>query len=80
MRNYSFVNDELIRFAEQTPYVAFASAEGLTSNPDRLHFNHKSLQEFGLRYYAAYKTVAKEPTCDGITRIDDTKRREMELL
>ena len=78
--NYPHVNEALRQFAAQTPRIAFASAEGLTSNPDRLHFNHKSLQEFGLRYYAAYKTVAKEPTCDGITRIDDTKRREMELL
>ena len=31
--------------------TGFVSAEGLTSNPGLLHFNAKSLREFGVRYY-----------------------------
>ena len=81
LRNYSFVNDELIRFAEQTPYVAFASAEGLGSNPDKLHFHHRALQEFGQRYYEAFRTVeAKECAVREKEKIDDERRTEMELL
>ena len=78
--NYPRVNEALMRYAAETPHTAFASAEGLTANPDRLHFNHRSLQEFGLRYYAAFKTVAKDHACDETTSTDDTKRTEMELL
>ena len=31
--------------------TGFVSAKGLTSNPDLLHFDSKSLREFGVRYY-----------------------------
>ncbi len=79
--NYPYVNQALIRFAEQTHRTAFAAAEGLTSNPDNLHFNHASLMEFGLRYYAAFKTVEDvERVFDEETKTDDTARSKMELL
>ncbi len=55
--NYRQVNIALMNFAEWTENVAFASAEGLSSNPDNLHFNHSSLMKFGLRYYNAFKTI-----------------------
>ena len=40
--------------------MAYASSEGLGCNPDNVHFNAKSLREFGLRYYDAFKTVEKK--------------------
>lgn len=78
---FPFVNEALIRYAAVTPHTAFASAEGLTSNPDFLHFNHASLQEFGLRYYAAFKTIEdRHRTFDETAKMDDSIRSAMELL
>jgi hypothetical protein len=79
--NYTHINQALIQFAERTPNTVFASAEGLTSNPDKLHFNHQSLQKFGLRYYDAFKTVEdKTRIFDEKSKMDDAIRTEMELL
>lgn len=79
--NYTHINTALNRFAQSTPHTAFASAEGLTANPDKLHFNHSSLQEFGLRYYSAFKTLEDQTRAfDEKSKLDDTKRTEMELL
>jgi len=79
--NYPYVNEALVRFAESAHRTAFASAEGLTSNPDNLHFNHASLMEFGLRYYAAFKTVENNDIVfDENDKTDDSVRTQMELL
>ena len=79
--NYVYVNEALEKFAESTPYTAFASAKGLTSNPDNLHFNHRSLQEFGLRYYAAFQTLEdKDRVFDDSCKENDTPRSAMEAL
>lgn len=81
LANYTHINQALIQFAERTPHTVFASAEGLTSNPDNLHFNHRSLQEFGLRYYDAFKRVEdKTRIFDEKSKMDDAIRTEMELL
>jgi len=40
--------------AKEDGNAAFVSAEGLTSNPDFVHFNAKSQREFGRRYAEAY--------------------------
>ena len=40
--------------AAAVPHCAYVSSEGLTSNPDKLHFNAESQREFGKRYAAAY--------------------------
>ena len=79
--NYTYVNMALTEFARLTPHTAFASAEGLTSNPDNLHFDHPSLQEFGLRYYAAFKTIEDQNRVfNEESKQDDSVRTEMELL
>ena len=39
------------------PNIAFADAEGLTSNPDMVHFDAKSLDEFGRRYARAWEEL-----------------------
>ena len=79
--NYTHVNDALIRFAEETPHTAFASAEGLASNPDHLHFSHAALQELGQRYYAAFRGL-EDPSrvFDERARMDDAVRSAMEQL
>ena len=79
--NYPHINEALIKFAQITPYTAFVSAQGLSSNPDNLYFSHKSLQEFGLRYYEAFKTVEdKNRDYEATCKMDDTDRSSMELL
>lgn len=79
--NYPYINEALSKFAEITPNTTFASASGLTSNPDNLHFNHASLQEFGLRYYAAFKTLEDNSRMlDQTSKTDDTPRTAIELL
>ena len=81
LENYTYINRALTEFARQTPNTAFASAEGLTSNPDKLHFDHRSLQEFGLRYYEAFMSLEnKERIFDPTTKAAESERTEMELL
>lgn len=53
-RNYPHVNKALQSVAEKDPLVGFVPADGLTANPDNLHFSAKSLREFGHRYYEEF--------------------------
>ena len=79
--NYVYVNEALRQYAEITENTAFASAEGLESKPDILHFNHKALKEFGLRYYAAFRTIEdKERVFEEKPDMDGAIRSTMELL
>ena len=39
--------------------AAFVTSEGLTLNPDNVHFDRRSLIEFGKRYYKAYSQLAE---------------------
>ncbi|MBO7149309.1 MAG: sialate O-acetylesterase [Clostridia bacterium] len=79
--NYHYVNKALEEFARTFPRTVFVSAKGLTSNPDNLHFNHKSLMEFGKRYYSAFKRVENKALfLDDEIKVDDTNRTEMEKL
>lgn len=52
--NYPHVNDALHNLAMANDYIGYISADGLTGNPDNLHFNSKSLREFGVRYFAKF--------------------------
>ena len=56
-KNYKHVNTALRKLSAENAYTAYVSAEGLTANPDNLHFNAKSCREFGLRYYEAFKEI-----------------------
>ena len=51
------INAALKSYADKTDMAGFVSAEGLTPNPDGLHFNAKSLREFGIRYYNEFKKL-----------------------
>ena len=48
---YGTVNESIKKVASQMEMTGFVSAEGLSSNPDNLHFSAKALREFGVRYY-----------------------------
>ncbi|OQP39972.1 acetylxylan esterase [Niastella yeongjuensis] len=54
--NYPLINEALMRYAQSQALCYFATAEGLTSNPDGLHFNAASLRTLGVRYYEAFRT------------------------
>jgi hypothetical protein len=58
--NYPKVNEAIRNIAEKDDMFGVASAEGLTSNEDFLHFNSASLYEFGLRYYDAFKALERK--------------------
>ena len=55
VKKYAEINDAMEKVAEKMKQVGLASADGLTSNPDKLHFDAKSLRKFGLRYYEEFK-------------------------
>lgn len=50
-KNYVHINNALRNVAEKMPMTGFVPADGLDSNPDKLHFSAKALREFGVRYY-----------------------------
>ena len=78
--NYKKINEALTLFAKTTHRAAFASAEGLSSNPDYLHFNHESLQEFGKRYYEAFLSVEDKNRVFAENTSDGEIISKMELL
>ena len=55
--NYVHVNQALQKIAREQPHTGYVPSDGLTSNPDYMHFNAKSLREFGLRYYDVFRTM-----------------------
>lgn len=57
-KNYPQINEQLHEIAKTNKLTGVASAEGLTANADNLHFNAKSLYEFGLRYFAEFERLA----------------------
>ncbi|MBR7120498.1 MAG: sialate O-acetylesterase [Lentisphaeria bacterium] len=40
--------------------AGFVPSDGLTLNPDKIHFDRKSLIEFGKRYYKVYKEITSK--------------------
>lgn len=58
-KNYPVINRTLEKMADENDYIGFVPATGLTANPDNLHFNAKSLREFGIRYFEKFKEMNK---------------------
>lgn len=56
-KNYIHVNEALKKVADKDKMMQFVSAEGLESNPDKLHFSAQSLREFGVRYYNEFVKI-----------------------
>lgn len=80
LKNYVFVNKELMEFAKENHNCGYASAEGLGANTDNLHFNAAALDEFGLRYYEEFKKINTFASKSQSAVNADTKLTEMELL
>lgn len=81
MKNYIYVNEALKRIAAGNEMTGFVSAEGLTGKSDNLHFNSKSLREFGLRYYQEFmKLEKKDKVFEDKPEADAAIRSEIELL
>ena len=79
--NYQHVNAALKNMAKKNEMIGFVSAEGLTSNPDNLHFSAASLREFGLRYYDKFKELEKKDKIfEEKPEADAAIRSAMELL
>ena len=81
IKNYFHMNHVLQSIAADNAMVGFASAEGLTSNPDYLHFDAQSLYEFGLRYFEEFEKLNTQT--DSVVQDsckEDIIRSEMELL
>ncbi len=80
LRNYTHVNDALKSIVADNKNMAFVSAEGLTSNPDNLHFNSASLYELGLRYFAVFESMGIDTDSNKNSTLQDIERSEMEGL
>lgn len=80
-KNYVHINKALEDTAVCNGLVGFASAKGLTSNPDNLHFNAQSLYEFGIRYFEEFEKLNRRTNTVGKNNLkEDLFRSEMELL
>jgi len=81
LKNYIHLNHALEDIANCNELVGFASAKGLTSNPDNLHFNAQSLYEFGIRYFEEFEKLNRRTNTVGKNNLkEDLLRSEMELL
>ena len=79
--NYAIINQQLKHYAFTHPLTGFVSAEGLQDNKDKLHFNAKSLREFGLRYYAEFEKLEnKEKVFEEKPLMDAAIRTEFDAL
>lgn len=57
--NYVKVNGALRQVAGAEEMTGYVPAEGLSANPDNLHFSAAALHEFGLRYYEVFRTLER---------------------
>lgn len=77
---YPKINETLERLGREYPNCAFVPATGLGANPDNLHFCTAALQEFGLRYYAAFRDFDAWGAAEMEPQRVETERSALELL
>ena len=53
------INEIFYEISEELPMCAVASSEGLSMQPDGVHFTAPALRVFGRRYFYAYQSVFK---------------------
>ena len=80
LKNYTHINEALKCIAKNNTMTGFVSAEGLTSNPDFLHFNAESLYRFGIRYFEEWERLQGKLQIPVENTASDLTRSEMELL
>ena len=76
---YPAINESLQAIGKEYPRCAFVSAEGLSGNPDNLHFSAKAQAELGLRYFDAWRPFDQRDDED-VTAYVTTDRSAMEQL
>ena len=76
-KNYVYVNKTLKKISENEKMVGFVPADGLSGNPDNMHFSAKGLREFGVRYFNEFlklenkdKVFREKSSCDYAIRTD----------
>ena len=81
MKNCALIDSQIKEVADELPMVGYVSAKGLTSNSDLLHFNSKSLYEFGHRYFDEFEKL-RDPNkvFKEKPNPDDALRTSLELL
>ena len=81
LKNYYHINKILEDIANKNYMTGFVPADGLSANIDNLHFNAKSLREFGMRYYHVFKKIAvRGKSFSENSLMNDTARSKMEWL
>lgn len=79
--NYRHINASLREIAAEKEHMGFVSAEGLSCNPDFMHFSALSLLEFGRRYYKVFEQLEdKNRVFEEKTTMDAAIRGELESL
>ena len=54
------INRQYHELSRELPVCAVASAKGLALKADNLHFDSKSLREFGCRYFEEYRKLVEK--------------------
>ncbi len=81
VKYYCEINKILEKLGNEYQNCAFVPATGLGANPDNLHFNASALDEFGIRYYKAFKQFdTAENVCENEQSKTNSERTAMELL
>ena len=77
LHNYPAINALMHMVADDKARIGVASAKGLGSNPDKLHFSAEALHEFGLRYFEVFdrlrdenKVFSEKPSEDDLLRTE----------
>ncbi|MCU9614532.1 sialate O-acetylesterase [Caldibacillus lycopersici] len=66
---YTFINQQLQKFALEQDNCFFVTAAGLTSNPDGIHMDAISQRKFGFRYFEAFSN--KQHVMEPLTNEDE---------
>ncbi|PIF47514.1 lysophospholipase L1-like esterase [Chryseobacterium sp. 52] len=82
------INEALMQFTEANENTYFVSSDGLTANPDGVHFDAASQRKFGIRYFEAFHDKKNIPealvhetdTLDTIYQRPLTKNEKMGIL
>ena len=81
LTNYTIINDQLQQVAAQDEHCVFVSAEGLTPNPDMLHFSAAGLEALGYRYFDAFKRHPDYPQTFAVNEAaENNVRTDIEQL
>ena len=78
-KNYTLINEQMELISEKNLMTGYVPAVGLTANPDNLHFNAKSLYEFGHRYFEVFEELRDENKAF-VEKNFDNIRSDMETL